>query len=140
VVVDNTNPAPEDREPIVGLGREYGAEVVCYFFDADVRECLRRNARRGDKERVPDVAIYATAKRLVTPSAAEGFDGIYRVRLTTSGFEVGAVYPPREAIDRVDGQRRSRGEPGMASTGCWRYSGTIRARTTSATRRSRAST
>jgi hypothetical protein len=37
---------------------------------------------------VPDVAIYATAKKLVAPSIEEGFDELLRVRLNDSAFEV----------------------------------------------------
>lgn len=92
-VVDNTNPTPEDRAPLVGLGREYGARIVCYLFETSVPGCLRRNAGREGRARVPDVAIFATAKKMLPPTAEEGFDGIYRVRPTDSGFEVGAVYP-----------------------------------------------
>ena len=87
-VVDNTNPTPEDRRPLVRLGHEYGAKVLGYFFDASVRECIRRNEMREGKARVPDVAIYATAKKLVAPSIEEGFDGLLRVRLNDSAFEV----------------------------------------------------
>ena len=46
VVVDNTNPTPEDRRPLVRLGHEYGAKVLGYFFDASMSECLRRNEMR----------------------------------------------------------------------------------------------
>jgi predicted kinase len=88
VVVDNTNPAVEDRRPLVGLGRESGARIVGYYYESGVRECLARNARRECKARVPDVAIYATAKRLVPPSRAEGFDELLCVRLNDSAFEV----------------------------------------------------
>ena len=88
VVVDNTNPTPEDRRPLVRLGHEYGAKVLGYFFDASVSECLRRNEIREGKARVPDVAIYSTAKKLVAPSIEEGFDGLLRVRLNDSAFEV----------------------------------------------------
>jgi predicted kinase len=88
VVVDNTNPMPEDRRPLVRLGHGYGAKVVSYFFEASVRECLRRNEVREGKAQVPDVAIYATAKKLVAPSIEEGFDGLLRVRLNNSAFEV----------------------------------------------------
>jgi predicted kinase len=90
VVVDNTNPAVEDRRPLVELGREFGARIVGYYFESGVRECLARNARRECKARVPNVAIYATAKRLVPPSRAEGFDQLLCVRLNGSAFEVRA--------------------------------------------------
>ena len=94
VVVDNTNPAVEDRRLLVGLGRESGARIVGYFFESGVRECLARNARRECKARVPNVAIYATiyatAKRLVSPSRTEGFDELLCVLLNGSTFEVRA--------------------------------------------------
>ena len=89
VVVDNTNPTVGDREPLIGLGRELGARIVGYRFESPVRECLARNAHREGKARVPDVAIFATAKRLVPPTRAEGFDELYRVRLKGPAFEVG---------------------------------------------------
>jgi hypothetical protein len=53
-----------------------------------VRECIGRNEVREGKAWVPDVAIYATAKKLVAPSIKEGFDGLLRVRLNDSAFEV----------------------------------------------------
>jgi predicted kinase len=88
VVVDNTNPTLEDRRPLVRLGHEYGAKVIGYFFEESVRECIRRNEMREGKARVPDVAIYSTAKKLVAPSIEEGFDELLCVRLNDSAFEV----------------------------------------------------
>jgi predicted kinase len=88
VVVDNTNPAVEDRGPLIEIGRQFGAGIVGYYFELGMRECLGRNARREGKARVPDVAIYATAERLVPPSRAEGFDELFRVRLDGPAFEV----------------------------------------------------
>jgi predicted kinase len=91
VVVDNTNPTVEDRRPLIQVGREFGAEIAGYYFDSTVRQCVERNRRRAGKAQVPDVAIYATAKRLERPSYSEGFDELFRVRLTDdSGFEVRA--------------------------------------------------
>ncbi|HKH11411.1 MAG TPA: ATP-binding protein [Rubrobacter sp.] len=90
VVVDNTNPTARDRRPLVELGRRFGARIVGYHFDSGVRGCLARNARREGRARVPDVAIFATAKKLVPPSREEGFDELYRVRLAGPGFEVEA--------------------------------------------------
>jgi predicted kinase len=90
VVVDNTNPTVEDRRSLILLGRERGARVVGYFFESTVRECVERNRRRAGRDRVPDVAIYATAKRLARPTRAEGFDELFRVRLLDSSFEVRA--------------------------------------------------
>jgi predicted kinase len=90
VVVDNTNPTVKERRLLIELGRQFGARIAGYFFESGVRECLARNARREGKARVPDVAIYATAKRLVHPSRVEGFDEILCVRLNGSAFQVRA--------------------------------------------------
>ncbi len=92
VVVDNTNPAVEDRRPLVELGRGYGARIVGYYFDSGVNECVERNRRREGKDKVPDVAIYVTASKLVPPSYDEGYDKLFRVRITDGGaFEVRAT-------------------------------------------------
>ncbi len=89
VVVDNTNPTVEERQPLIRLGREYGAKIVGYYFESQVRKCLDRNRQRTGKARVPDVALYATAKKLTRPSYSEGFDRLYVVRITSdSEFEV----------------------------------------------------
>ena len=91
VVVDNTNPTVEDRRPLIELGRGLGARIVGYYFDSTVRGCIGRNRRRTGKDRVPDVAIFATAKKLVSPSYSEGFDELHRARITDdSTFEVRA--------------------------------------------------
>ena len=81
VVIDNTNPTVEERRPLIVLGREYGARIVGYYFASEVRSCLKRNQQRTGKARVPDVALYATAKKLVRPSYSEGFDELYSVRI-----------------------------------------------------------
>ncbi len=91
VVVDNTSPSVEGRRAIIELGHELGAKIVGYYFESDVRRCIERNRLRAGKERVPDVAIYATAGKLVPPSYSEGFDELFRVRLAEDfTFEVRA--------------------------------------------------
>jgi len=85
VVVDNTNPTPADRTPLIALAREYGATVTGYFFDVPRAECLVRNRQREGRARVPDVAVYTTAKKLVRPTYAEGFDRVYDVRTDGEG-------------------------------------------------------
>lgn len=74
VVVDNTNPRPADRAPLIEIGRRHGARVVAWFFQSPVKDAVARNRLREGKARVPDVAIYVTSKRLVPPSIEEGFD------------------------------------------------------------------
>src|SRR5262245_5161816 len=74
VVVDNTNPTMEDRAELIALARAFGARVVGYYFESRLEDCLERNRQRVGKERIPDIALHATRKRLQPPSLAEGFD------------------------------------------------------------------
>ncbi|HEX2951879.1 MAG TPA: ATP-binding protein [Armatimonadota bacterium] len=81
VVVDNTNPTPEDRIPLIELGHQYHALVIGYYFESRVKDCLERNSWREGRARVPDVAIYATIKKLRPPSFREGFDQLFFVHI-----------------------------------------------------------
>lgn len=89
VVVDNTNPTRAERAVIVQQARAHGARATVYYFDCTTRECLARNATRQGRERVPNVGIFAIARRLQPPDAAEGFDRGFTVRPTADAdFEV----------------------------------------------------
>jgi len=89
VLVDDTNVTPEQRAPLVAAARAHDARVVVYHFTAEPHECVARNAQREGAARVPAVAIFAAARKLVVPSHAEGFDVLYRVDTLPSGsFEV----------------------------------------------------
>jgi predicted kinase len=92
VVVDNTSPAIADRATIIATAREQGARVIGYYFNSTTRESIGRNRGREGKARVPDVAIFTTAKRLVVPVKEEGFDELYQVKIAGEGaFEVQAM-------------------------------------------------
>ena len=84
VVVDNTNPTPAVRAPLIELGKAHGARVVAYYFEITVKEAIARNRLREGKARVPDVAIYVTSRKIVPPSFDEGFE------------EVRVIAPPPE--------------------------------------------
>lgn len=88
VVVDNTNAAAEERAPLVACARRHGVRAEAYFFDAPLADCLRRNAERQGRARVPPVALFATLGRLRPPTLDEGFDAVHRVRIVDGRFEV----------------------------------------------------
>jgi predicted kinase len=89
VVVDNTNAMLVERTDLIALARTFGAEVVGYYFESRLTDCLERNRQRQGKARVPDIALYATRKRLCLPSLSEGFDRLQYVRLLGEGeFEI----------------------------------------------------
>jgi len=85
VVVDNTNPTRLERAQIVSIARAHQVQMIGYFFDVTTREAVARNAERTGSGKVPNVAIYTTAKRLEPPVASEGFDQLFSVRVTPDG-------------------------------------------------------
>ena len=88
VAVDNTNPARADRAPLIAAGHARGARVVAYFLTTPVRVALQRNRAREGRERVPDVAVFAFARRLQAPTTDEGLDEVYHVTAEGGEFKV----------------------------------------------------
>jgi predicted kinase len=79
VVVDNTNVTLGDRAGIIAIARECGARVLGYYIEATPRQAVARNAGRTGHAKVPNVAIFTCAKKLVAPAEAEGFDELHHV-------------------------------------------------------------
>jgi predicted kinase len=82
IVVDNTNPTAAERGKIIGIARSRGAQTIGYFFQVSTRAAVARNANRSGKNKVPNVAIFTTAKRLQPPKKEEGFDELFRIEIT----------------------------------------------------------
>ncbi|GII20787.1 ATP-binding protein [Planosporangium mesophilum] len=85
VAVDNTNPSPHEREPLIEIAHKAGAKAVGYWFPPDPGVSLERNAQREGRQRVPNVGLFSTLKRLKRPSYAEGFDELYKVHSDGQG-------------------------------------------------------
>jgi predicted kinase len=79
VVIDNTNPTPAERLPLIEIAHNYNASVSAYYFVTTPQQALQRNRQREGRANVPAVAIYSTMARLIAPTYAEGFDAIYYV-------------------------------------------------------------
>lgn len=79
VVVDNTHPTKAERAAIIETARARGAKVIGYFVDVTTRVAVARNAGRTGREKVPNVAIFTSARRLERPALDEGFDQLFRV-------------------------------------------------------------
>lgn len=84
--VDNTNPTIEDRARYILRAKACGYRIDGYFFQSVIADCVKRNAARQGKARVPDKAIVSTSNRLELPSCAEGFDQLYFVKLEQGEF------------------------------------------------------
>lgn len=85
VVIDNTNVTVAERAALIQLGQAHQVQVIGYYFEAEVKQCVERNREREGKKQVPDKAIYITAARLVRPTYAEGFDKLYTVQIRANG-------------------------------------------------------
>ncbi|MBT2385303.1 ATP-binding protein [Streptomyces sp. ISL-11] len=110
VVVDNTNPSPLEWAPLIAAGRAHGARVLAYWFPPDVAGALERNAAREGHERVPDVGVYATLKRLRRPRRADGFDLVHEVTFDGhGGFLVRPLDDDEESARDVDPPRSGHG-------------------------------
>lgn len=85
LVVDNTNVTAAGRARYILPAKAAGFRVTGYFFEPDPQGSLQRNNRREGKRKVPPAALFGTLKRLERPRMEEGFDVLYRVRLSESG-------------------------------------------------------
>ncbi|WP_373651740.1 AAA family ATPase [Schlesneria sp. DSM 10557] len=88
LVIDNTNPTREDRARFICPIKDAGFRLVGFYFQSHIDGCLERNRDRCPEERVPDLGICSTAKKLELPSFEEGFDQLYYVRLDAGQFVV----------------------------------------------------
>jgi predicted kinase len=80
VVVDNTNPSPEDRAALISVARSVGVPVRAVWVDTPLAVCRERNDARDGRARVPVPGLLGTAGRLVPPAVDEGFDAVDVVR------------------------------------------------------------
>lgn len=78
-VVDNTNRFKSDRERYIPTAIAKGYKIVGYYFESDLKACLRRNRKRSRK--VPENVIkeYYNIVLNNRPTYDEGFDEIYTV-------------------------------------------------------------
>lgn len=123
VVVDNTHVSRAQRLKVLDLARELAIPVVGYYFEAELADCLQRNARRVGKARVPDIALHIARQNWDEPTLEEGFARIIRVEdfektmknhkfaaQMRAGERFHALTIPADAwaIVRVDGRNFSR--------------------------------
>jgi predicted kinase len=106
VVVDNTNPSPQEWAPLIDAARAHGARVVAYWFPPDLAGSLQRNAARPDGARIPELGLRATLARLLRPRVQDDFDEVFAVEFHGSGG----------FIVRPAGEESDGGEPACSET------------------------
>ncbi|MNI56944.1 hypothetical protein D3C73_1119760 [compost metagenome] len=87
-VVDNTNPTIEERKKYIELAKNHKFKIVGYYFEPDYDVAFERNQQRQGKDKVPEVGIKSTFKKLQIPTYEEGYDELYLVRSYNGSFEV----------------------------------------------------
>lgn len=87
-VVDNTNPTIDDRKKYIDIARKNKFKVVGYYFEPDYELSYARNEQREGKEKVREIGLKSTLKKLQIPTYDEGFDELYFVKSADGKFEV----------------------------------------------------
>ena len=87
-VIDNTNPTRTERAKYIESSKAARYAVIGYYFQSKVEDCLRRNSERSDADRVPEVAVLSSAKKLELPSMDEGFNQLFYVQMNDGRFVV----------------------------------------------------
>lgn len=88
LVIDNTNPSRADREKYILLAKENGYEIIGYYMQSKLQDCISRNEKRDGKACVPRNAIAYTSNKLEVPDYNEGFDKLYYVSITNGGYNI----------------------------------------------------
>ena len=87
-VIDNTNVSRAERAKFITAGKTAGYRIVGYYLQSNIDECLKRNARRTGKARIPDAGVRGRAAQLERPGYAEGFDELFHVAIQNGDFVV----------------------------------------------------
>ncbi len=86
IVIDNTNVTRESRRKYIEPARQNKYEIIAYYFESSIQDCLERNKYRKDS--ISEIGIKAKYKDLEKPSIEEGFDKIFHVKIRENKFEI----------------------------------------------------
>jgi predicted kinase len=90
-VVDNTNPTVEERKKYIDFVKKHHYKVIGYYFEPDYELSQERNNKREGKEKVPEIGMISTLKKLQRPSYSEGFNELYIVKSLNNAFEISKI-------------------------------------------------
>lgn len=87
-VIDNTNPSLEERAKYITIAKANKFKVIGYYFQSKLAEAIARNNQRSGKEKIPEIGLKGTFKKLSLPSINEGFDELYYVTAENNEFTI----------------------------------------------------
>lgn len=86
MVIDNTNVTKESRKKYIEFAQQNKYEVIGYYFESNIQDCMERNKNRKDS--INEIGIKSKYKELEKPLFEEGFDKIFRVKIVDQKFEI----------------------------------------------------
>lgn len=86
MVIDNTNVTMESRKKYIESAKQKRYQIIGYFFESSVPDCLERNRNR--KDTINEIGIKAKYKDLEKPGFEEGFDKLFNVKIVNNTFEI----------------------------------------------------
>ncbi|HMJ69735.1 MAG TPA: AAA family ATPase [Cyclobacteriaceae bacterium] len=91
IVVDNTNVLKEERAKYIIQARLNRYEVIGYYFESNLTDCLQRNENRIVNDKIEKVGVIAKFKQLQSPSLDEGFNMLYLARIDENKFVIKSI-------------------------------------------------
>ena len=88
IVIDNTNPTKDERLKYILQAKMNKYKVICYYFISTLEDSIIRNENRIGKEKISEIGIKSTFKKLEKPNFQEGFDEIYNIELINNNFKI----------------------------------------------------
>jgi len=87
-VIDNTNLTRDERAKYIAALKASGFQVIGYYFQSKIDDCIARNSMRQEKDKVPEIAIRGAYAKLELPGLEEGFDELYYVEILDNMFNI----------------------------------------------------
>jgi predicted kinase len=88
MVIDNTNVLKDERMRYLHQGKANRYEVIGYYFESTLAECIQRNENRTGKDRINKAGVIAKYTLLQPPTFDEGFDMLYVVKTDDDQFMI----------------------------------------------------
>lgn len=85
-VVDNTNPTKLERQKYIESAKKHKFNITGYYFKSNLEDALSRNSFRKGKEKIPEIGVRGTFKKLEIPSLEEGFNNLFCVEIIDNNF------------------------------------------------------
>ncbi|XP_061169091.1 bifunctional polynucleotide phosphatase/kinase-like [Saccostrea echinata] len=84
VIVDNTNPREDARQPFTQLAKKQGIQCRCFVMNTPVElakhmNYVRQNQTNGEVRRIPEVGYNVYKKGFSAPTKKEGFSDIVQI-------------------------------------------------------------